>query len=99
MTGAADLHKIWVEDPVYEEEFEVLEEAYMIAEATIEARRTAGFTQGRLARLMKTKRSIIRRVEGGRVRPSMKMLGRIEEATGVRPDLDLAALKKMEIRS
>ncbi len=99
MTSSCDLHKTWSEDRAYREEFDVLDEAYVIAEATIEARRKAGLGQASLARLMKTRRSVIRRVEGGRVRPSAKMLARIEEATGFRPDLDLEALKKMDKRS
>lgn len=52
--------------------------------ALIEARVGAGLTQAQLAERMKTTQSVVARLEGARVHPSTRTLGRVAQATGTR---------------
>ena len=74
---AKDLHK-------YKTEYEKLAPEFDLARAVIEARTKAGLTQAQLAERMKTKQSVIARLEGGRVHPSTETLERLAKATGSR---------------
>lgn len=84
MTKIRDLHKKWMKDETYRDEYEALGPEFELARALIQARTQAGLTQAELARRMKTTQSVIARLEGGRVRPSTKTLERIATATGTR---------------
>lgn len=55
--------------PKYRKAYEVLEEAFALADAVIDARARAGLTQHELARRMGTTQPVVLRLEGGRVRP------------------------------
>ena len=50
----------------------------------IEARIGAGLTQAQLAKRMKTSQSVVARLEGGRIHPSTRTLGKVAQATGTR---------------
>ena len=52
--------------------------------ALIEGRVGVGLAQAQLAERMKTTQSVVARLEGGRVHPSTRTLGRIAQATGTR---------------
>ncbi len=65
MTKIDKLHKKWLKDPAYKTEFEAITEEFEIASAIIKARNRAGLTQAELAGRLKTKQSLIARLEGG----------------------------------
>ena len=84
MARIADLHKKWIRQPKYRKAYEALEEEFVLASAVIDARSRAGLTQQELARKMGTTQPVVARLESGRVRPSMRTLERLAEATGSR---------------
>ena len=68
----------------YRKAYKALEEEFVLASAVIDARNRAGLTQQELARKMGTTQPVVARLESGRVRPSMRTLERLAEATGSR---------------
>ena len=84
MARVSDLHKKWMKEPKYRKAYEALEEEFVLASAVIDARNRAGLTQKELARKMGTTQPVVARLESGRVRPSMRTLERLAEATGSR---------------
>jgi transcriptional regulator with XRE-family HTH domain len=84
MTKVRDLHKKWMKEPRYRQEYEALEEEFALAAEVAKARLRAGLSQAELARRMKTTQSSIARLESGRSRPSTSTLARFAEATGHR---------------
>jgi ribosome-binding protein aMBF1 (putative translation factor) len=92
MTKVSELHEKWLSDPAYRQECEALEEEFSLAANLIEARTRAGLTQAELAARMKTKQSVIARLESGRVRPSTSTLQKYAAATGSRLKIILEAV-------
>src|SRR5215471_6396817 len=84
MPRIADLHKKWMKEPKYKKAYKALEEEFVLASALIDARTRAGLTQQELAKKMGTTQPVVARLESGRVRPSMRTLERLAEATGSR---------------
>ena len=84
MARVSDLHKKWMKEPKYRKAYEALEQEFVLASAVIDARNRAGLTQKELARKMGTTQPVVARLESGRVRPSMRTLERLAEATGSR---------------
>jgi transcriptional regulator with XRE-family HTH domain len=84
MTKIRDLHKKWMKDPHYVEEYNALEEEFALAAAVAKARSRAGLSQSELARRMKTTQSTVARLESGRGLPSTRTLDRFAKATGHR---------------
>lgn len=84
-TRVDDLHKKWRKDwPGYAKAHADLDEEFQLAAQMIEARARAGLTQDQLALRMKTKRTVIARLEGGRAKPSTRTLKKLAMATGHR---------------
>ncbi|MBM3572131.1 MAG: helix-turn-helix transcriptional regulator [Alphaproteobacteria bacterium] len=80
-----ELHKKWRKDRVgYAKAHTELAEEFRLAAQMIEARARAGLTQDQLAARMKTKRTVIARLEGGRTKPSTRTLEKLAAATGHR---------------
>ncbi len=84
MTRLKELHKRWMTDPEYRQEYAALEEEFALASAMIKARKHAGLTQEELAREMDTSQSAVARMESGRTIPSGSTLKRFARATGTR---------------
>jgi len=84
MARISGLHKKWMKEPKYRKAYAVLEEEFVLASVLIEARNRAGLTQQELARKMGTTQPVVARLESGRVRPSMRTLGRLTKAAGSR---------------
>jgi transcriptional regulator with XRE-family HTH domain len=83
MTKIDDLHKKWLKQrPGYAKAVAELEEEFQLARELIGARSRAGLTQEQLAARMKTTRTVISRLEGGRMKPSTRTLERFAKATG-----------------
>ena len=84
MARVSDLHKKRMKEPKYRRAYEALEEEFVLESAVIDARNRAGLTQKELAKKMGTTQPVVARLESGRVRPSMRTLERLAEATGSR---------------
>jgi transcriptional regulator with XRE-family HTH domain len=82
MTRISELHKQWMKEPAYREDYEGLEGEFDIARAVIAARKRAGLTQTELAQRMGTTQPAVTRMESGKVQPSLRTLRRVAEATG-----------------
>lgn len=87
------LHKKWMKDPAYRNEYEALEEEFALAAAVAKARNRAGLSQVELARRMKTTQSAVARLESGRGRPSTRTLARLAKATGHRLKISFEPLR------
>ena len=83
MTRVDDLHKKWLKQrPGYAKAVAELDEEFQLARQLIGARARAGLTQEQLAARMKTTRTVISRLESGRMKPSTRTLERYAKATG-----------------
>ena len=74
-----EYEKILMKRPGFKEAQEETRLEYEIARALIKARIEKGLTQAEVARLMKTKQSVISRVENARTMPSLAFLKRLAE--------------------
>ena len=84
MARISDMHKRWMTGAKYRKAYDALQEEFALAQAVIEARKRAGFTQKELARKMGTTQPVVARLEGGSTRPSLRTLERLANATGSR---------------
>ena len=84
LVSADALHIKWMKEPRYRKAYDDLEDEFRLASIMIEARARAGLTQEQLAARLKTKQTVIARLESGRVKPSTRTLERIARATGHR---------------
>ena len=84
MARISELHKKWMKEPSYRKAYEGLEEEFALASAVIDVRSRAGLTQQELAAKMGTTQPVVARLESGRIRPSLRTLERLAEATGSR---------------
>jgi transcriptional regulator with XRE-family HTH domain len=92
MTRADDLHRKWLRQrPGYAKAHADLDEEYRLARLFIGARARADLTQEELAARMGTTRTVISRLESGRMKPSLRTLERFAEATGHRLELKFEA--------
>ena len=63
MSKVTTLHRKWMKDPEYREAHAAMAPEFELARAVIQARVTAGLTQGELAQRMETTQSVIARLE------------------------------------
>jgi ribosome-binding protein aMBF1 (putative translation factor) len=78
-----ELHKKWLKErPGYAKAVADLDEESQLGRQMIGARARAGLTQEQLATRMKTTRTVISRLESGRMKPSTRTLERYARATG-----------------
>ncbi|OGD90740.1 hypothetical protein A3D07_03475 [Candidatus Curtissbacteria bacterium RIFCSPHIGHO2_02_FULL_42_15] len=72
-----------LKDPQVRKALKESELEYQIARAIIKARIEKGLTQGQLADRLKTKQSVISRVENAKTTPSLSLLKKLASALGV----------------
>jgi len=72
-----------LKDPKVRKALKESELEYQIARAIIKARIEKGLTQGQLAYKLKTKQSVISRVENAKTTPSLSLLKKLASALGV----------------
>jgi ribosome-binding protein aMBF1 (putative translation factor) len=94
MTKIRDLHKKWMKDTSYRQEYQALEEEFALAAEFAKARNRAGLSQAELARRMKTTQSTVARLESGRGRPSTRTLDRFAKATGHRLKISFEPVRR-----
>ncbi len=75
-----------------------LEGEFQLASLFIGARARAGLTQEQLAARMKTTRTVISRLESGRMKPSTRTLEKFALATGHRLKITLEPVEKRQTR-
>ena len=69
--------KILLKDPEVRKALKETELEYQIARAVIKARLEQGYTQTQLAKKLKTRQSVISRVENAKTTPSISFLKRL----------------------
>ncbi|TSC87913.1 MAG: helix-turn-helix domain-containing protein [Microgenomates group bacterium Gr01-1014_16] len=74
--------KILMKDPEFRKAWEKTRLEYEVARALIKARIEKKMTQAQLARKMKTKQSVISRVENAQTKPTLSFLERLAGALG-----------------
>ncbi len=75
--------KLLLKDPEVKKALKETEVEYQVARAVIRARIEQGLTQAQLARKLKTRQSVISRVENAKTVPSLSFLKRLAEALNV----------------
>lgn len=88
MKTLAELKAKYMQDEAFQEEYDLLEETYRIAEKVIQARMEAGLTQTELAKRIGTRQANISRLESGTYNPSIELLMKVAEATGKRLEVN-----------
>jgi len=86
-----DLNKE-LKDPKFRREYEKLQPEFAVIQAMIEARINKGITQKKLASKLKTKQSVISRLETGRGNPTLSFLQRLAGAFGTRLEINFRPL-------
>jgi ribosome-binding protein aMBF1 (putative translation factor) len=81
-----------LQDPVFKQEYDALEESFNLARALMHARVAAHLTQEQVAARMQTKQSVVARLESGRSMPSLRTLHKYAEATGTRLRISFESL-------
>lgn len=79
-----DTHKkILLKDPAFRKALKETELEYEVARTIIKARIAQGLTQAQLAKKLKTRQSVISRVENANTVPSLAFLKRLADALNV----------------
>ena len=73
-----------MEDPEFRQEYALADQEYALVAQLVRARTEANLTQAEVAQRLGTTQSVIARLEGGRVSPSIATVRRYAEATGTR---------------
>lgn len=81
--------KKWERDPEFKKAWEKSRLEYEVARSLIRARIKKKVTQAQLARKMKTKQSVISRVENAQTKPTLSFLERLATALGGRLEVNL----------
>ena len=89
-----DKHNELLSDPEYKKAYSELESEFIIAEALIQARKSANLTQKQVAERMGTTQSVVARMESGKPLPSLKSVIRYAAAVNSRIDLKLIQANK-----
>lgn len=76
-----------LKDPKFKREYDRLQPEFDLIMAIMEARAKKGITQKILAKKMKTKQSVISRLESGNANPSFKFVKRLASALGTKIDI------------
>lgn len=74
------MKKRLMKNPAFRKEYEATRVEFEIARAVIRARIEKGLTQAQLAKKVKTRQSVISRVEGAKTVPSLSFLKRLANA-------------------
>ncbi len=80
LISAEALHRKWMKDPKYRNEYEKLESEFQIARQIIGARIKRKMSQEELAKKAGTGQAVISRLEGMNGKPSISLLERIARA-------------------
>lgn len=76
-----------LKDPEFRHEYEKVQTEFAPIRAILDARRTKGITQAKIAKKMGTTQSVIARLESGNANPSLRFLQRLADALGARLEI------------
>ena len=85
--NAEDLHRKWMENPKFRQEYEKLEPEFAIARTIIEARIKNKVSQEELAKKMGTGQAVISRLESASSSPSLSLIKRLASALNLKVEL------------
>ena len=88
----SDFKKKMMLDSKFRREYEKFQPEMAVIRAMIEARIKKNITQKKLAVKLKTKQSVISRLETGRGNPTLSFLQRLAEAVGTRLEINFRPL-------
>lgn len=96
MTNHDKMIEKWKEDPVFEAEYDSLEDEFALLDELLRAREEAGTTQEDVAKAMNTKAPAVARIESGsgskRHSPSVETLRKYSKAVGCRLKINLESV-------
>lgn len=72
-----------MKDPGFRKALKEIEPEYQVARALIKARIEQGLTQAQLAKKLKTKQSVLSRVENAKTTPTLSFLKRLAKVLGL----------------
>lgn len=75
--------KLLMKDPEFRKALGEIEPEYQVARALIKARIEQGLTQAQLAKKLKTKQSVLSRVENAKTTPTLSFLKRLANVLGL----------------
>jgi len=75
--------KLLMKDPGFRKALKEIEPEYQVARALIKARIEQGLTQAQLAKKLKTKQSVLSRVENAKTTPTLSFLKRLAKVLGL----------------
>ena len=81
-----------LKNPEFRREYEKLQPEFAVIRAMIEARIKKGITQKKLAAKLKTKQSVISRLESGRGNPTVRFLQKLAAAFNTRLEINFRPL-------
>lgn len=90
--NSKDFKKELMKDLLFRQEYEKHQPEMAVIRAMIEARINKGITQKKLASRLKTKQSVISRLETGRGNPTLSFLQRLAEAFNTRLEINFRPL-------
>ena len=97
MKTHGEMVREWMQDDTFVQEYEALEEEFLLFDELLRARKESGLTQAEVAQRMATQPSVVARLEsgGGRRRhsPSIATLQKYAEAVGCRLEIKLVRVK------
>ncbi len=76
-----------LKDPEFCAEYDKLQPEFAVIEAILQARKEKGLRQLDIARKIKTKQSVISRLEAGRANPTVSFLQRLAQALDTRLEI------------
>ena len=85
--NAEDLHRKWMKNPKFRQEYEKLEPEFAIARTIIEARIKNKVSQEELAKKMGTGQAVISRLESASSSPSLSLIKRLASALNLKVEL------------
>ena len=88
----SDFKKKMMKNPKFRREYEKLQPEMAVIRAMIEARIKKNITQKKLAARLKTKQSVISRLETGRGNPTVSFLQKLAEALNTRLEINFKPL-------
>lgn len=86
-TSFAKFHREQMKNPEFRKEFERLKPEFAVISKIIDARIKKKLTQKQLAAKLKTKQSVISRIENGRGNPTLKFLQRLADVFNARLEI------------
>ncbi len=75
--------KLLLKDPEFRKALKEIEPEFQVARALIKARIEQGLTQAELAKKLKTKQSVLSRVENAKTTPTLSFLKRLAKVLGL----------------